>query len=210
MAGQLLGFAATGQAGMYMQIRSQTTGQIANGSAMEAYNQAHWANYVISASEQAGSGCYAAGVPGYLPADRYVVTLYTPLTGSPASGDTPVWDTSFDWDGSNVLGSGSAVNVGKINGSSTAASNLGVSTNAFVLGAAVTGTLTTLTMTTNLANGNANIYAGRVLIFTSGNNQGRAALITAYNPTGGLLTFTGYNNTPINSAPVNGDTFIIV
>lgn len=211
MAGQLLGFGATGQTGLYFQIRSNTTGQIANGVSTEAYNQAHWANYVVSASEQSGSGCYAAGFPGYLVADQYTATLYIQLGGSPASGDTPIWTNStLAWDGSSLLGNGSPVNVGKINGSSTAASNLATSALQFVLAAAAAGTLTTSQMTTNLPGTVANIYAGRILIFTSGVNTGLACLITAYVVSGGRISFVAYNNGAAPSAPSIGDSFIIL
>lgn len=204
----IFGSGATGQVGVYVQVRS-FLGTIGNGAALEAYNQAHWADYVNSSPEQAGAGEYAFTVPGYLPAGLYKATFYVPLGGSPASGDTPFATEYFSWDGSNVLYLGSSMNVGKINGNATAAVNLALSAGTFVVGAAAAGTLTTSQMTTTLTQTVANILAGRVLIFTSGVNAGLAVLITAYAVTGGRLTFIAYNNQVAPSAPSAADTFII-
>lgn len=209
MSGVIFGSGATGQTSVYAQIRSLLNGQIGNGSALEAYNQGHWANYVNSTPEDAGAGEYALAVPGYLPAGLYKATFYVPVGGSPASGDTPFATEVFNWDGSNVVGLTSSLNVGKINGSASAAVNLGISCNAMVSGAAAAGTLSTSQITTNLGATVANIYAGRILIFTSGVNAGLACLITAYAVTGGRLTFIAYANQPAPSAPSAADTFII-
>jgi hypothetical protein len=65
-------------------------------------------------------------------------------------------------------------------------------------------------MTTNLVAAVANIYAGRVIYFTSGVNAGLACLITAYAVTGGRLTFIAFSNQPAPSAPSAADTFLIV
>jgi hypothetical protein len=210
MSGQIICFGATGNPLNYYQVRSLTTGQIANGTALEVYNQAHWGNYTVAATEQAGSGGYVASIPGYLPADLYKAVLYTPVGGSPASGDTPISDSIFGWDGGNILGPGSAVNVGQINGSAQAAIQLALSANEYGVGAAAAGTLTTTTMTTNLTATVANIYAGRVLLFTRGVNSGLAVLVTAYAVTGGLITFIAYNNNPAPAAPSAGDSFLIL
>lgn len=210
MSGILPAYAATGNTGNYQMIRSKTTGQVWNGSAMEVWNIAHWATYVVVSPEQAGSGCYVASPPVGLPADFYQYVLYTPLGGSPASGDTPLFDSDFQYDGTNVVWLGSGVNISKINGSAPAAINLALSANAFVIGVAAAGTLTTTQMTTNLGATVANLYAGRVIYFTSGVNAGLAALITAYAVTGGKLTFVAYNNQPAPSAPSAADTFIII
>lgn len=208
MAGQLFGEAGTGQT-CYIQIRNVITGQIANGSGLETYNSARWTFYTNVVSEQAGSGFYMAGVPGYLPAGLYRMTMYIQLGPGPALGDTPVSGNYLDWDGGSTLGLASALNVGKINGSAAAAVNLALSANTFVIGAAAAGTLTNVQMTTDLVATVANIYAGRVLYFTSGVNAGLAVLITAYVVTGGRLTFVAYNNQPAPSAPGAGDTFVI-
>lgn len=209
MAGYIFGSGATGNT-VYVQLRSLLTGLIGNGSAMEAYNQAHWANYVNSTPEDAGAGEYKLTVPGYLPAGRYKSTFFVQAGGSPASGDGAFATELFDWDGANVIYVGSAINVGSINGSASAAVNLAKSANAFVVGAAAAGTLSATQMTTNLGGTVANLYAGRTLYFTSGVNAGLAVLITAYAVTGGKLTFVAYNNQPAPSAPSAADTFLII
>lgn len=209
MAGIVPAMAATGQI-VYAQIRDLLTGQVANGSGLEVYNQARWNFYVVAQSEQVGSGFYSAGFPGYLPAGLYLATSYIQLNPSPVAGDTPVYDTVINWDGSNVIGIGSPVDVKKINGSASAAVNLALSANEYAVGAAVAGTLTTTQMTTNLTATVGNIYAGRVMVFTSGVNAGLAVLITAYSVTGGKLTFIAYNNQPAPSAPSATDAFIIL
>lgn len=203
---------ASGPTGLtvYGQLVSVAASTVANGAALEAYNQGHWANYVNSMPEQAGSGRYGLSVPGYLPAGRYLLNSFIQGGGSPAAGDTSLDITYFDWDGANVIYLGSALNVGQINGSSTAAARLAVSAAQFVIGAAAAGTLSTSQMTTNLGASVANIYAGRVLYFTSGVNAGLAVLITAYAVTGGRLTFVGFNNQPAPSAPSAADAFIII
>lgn len=210
MGGAIPLFSASGNSLNYAMIRSMRTGQVWNGATMEVWNVAHWATYVVSAPEQAGSGAYIVTPSGSLPADLYQAVLYTPLGGSAASGDTPLETEEFDWDGSNVLGVGSSLNVGKINGSAGAAAALAVSAAAMVTGAAAAGTLSTTQMTTGLVATVANIYAGRVLYFTSGVNAGLACLITAYAVTGGKLTFIAYANLPAPSAPSAADTFIII
>ena len=210
MGGTIPGFSSSGNT-IYGQISDAGVATVANGAGLEAYNQAHWGNYAISMPEQSGSGRYILTIPGYLPAGRYFASIYlcTVNSPTPTAGDTPIDFVFFDWDGGNVLGNGSAVNIGKINGSAPAAVNLALSANTFVVGAVAAGTLTTSQMTTNLTQTVANILAGRVLIFTSGVNAGLAVLVTAYAVTGGKLTFIAYNNLPAPSAPSAADTFII-
>jgi hypothetical protein len=209
MGGVIPAGAGTGNT-LYGNILSADDAKIANGSALVTYSQSNWTDYVNSMPEQAGSGRYILTVPGYLPNGRYFVIPYLQLGGSPAAGDTPLDIIFFDWRDGNVLGFGSSLNVGQINGSAPAAVNLSLNALASVNGQATAGTLTTSQMTTNLASTIVNVYAGRVIYFTSGGNAGRAALITAYSVTGAKLTFLGYNNLPITVAPSVGDTFIII
>lgn len=202
-------FAASGVSGNYSMIRSLTTGKVWNGSAMVTWNVANWLTYNVAAPEDTGSGAYIMTIPGSLPADAYQGVLYTPVGVSSASGDSPVQTENFAWDGSNLVWVGSALNVGQINGSAAAAVKLGVSAGTFVTGAAAAGTLSTTQMTTNLSATVANIYAGRVLYFTSGVNAGLAVLITAYAVTGGRLTFVAYGSLPAPAAPSAADQFVI-
>ena len=207
--GVIFGSGVTGLVNCYAQIRSLMDGAIGNGTAMEAFSQAHWDDYVISTPENAGAGEYALDIPGYLPAGRYKATFFVPEGASPASGDSKFATEIFDWDGSDIIHVGSALDVGAINGSTVAASNLALSAAAMVPGAAAAGTLTTSQMTTTLKATVANIYAGRILLFTSGVNTGLTCLITAYAVTGGKLTFVAYGSLPAPAAPTAGDTFII-
>lgn len=210
MGGIIPALAAPSQT-VYVVLMDMLTGQMWNGVAMENYNQSHWANYAISATEQAGSGRYLLTVPGGLPNSNYWATPYLQTGGSPAVGQDNGMDIlRFGWRDGNLIDLNSGLNVGQINGSGPAAVNLAVSANALVIGAAASGTLSSSQMTTNLTATVANIYAGRVLIFTSGVNAGLAVLITAYAVTGGKLTFIAYGNIPAPSAPSAGNTFIIL
>lgn len=210
MGGVIPASAPTGLT-VYQTIMDMLTGNIWNGAALVAYNQSNWNTYVVAAPEQAGSGRYIMTVPGGLPAGNYWVMTYLQAGGSPVVGvDTPIDILRLGWDGGNIVDVNSGLNVTKINGVAAAAANLAVSAVQFVQGAAASGTLTTATMTTNLAATVANIYAGRVLYFVTGANAGLAVLITAYAVTGGKLTFIGFNNQTAPVAPSAGDTFLII
>ena len=210
MGGYIPALASSGDT-LYGVLVSQTTGKYWNGSAMESFSGANWATYAVSWPENAGSGNFVLPVPGALPEDAYWVVPYVRVGGSPGLGaDTPLDILRLDWDGGNIIGVGSSLNIGAISGSAAAATALAASANTAVLGAAAAGTLTTTQMTTDLVSAIANVYAGRVVYFTSGANLGRAALITAYAVTGGKLTFVAYNNQPISVAPSVADTFIII
>jgi len=97
------------------------------------------------------------------------------------------------------------VDVGAIDGSTTAAARLSDSAETMVLGAAITGTLSTTEMSTDLTEATDDHYNGRVIIWTSGVLQDQATNITDYNGTTKALTYTA-----TTEAPSNGDTFIIV
>lgn len=209
MGGVIPAAAASGQT-IYFQVMRATDAEMANGVSLEAYNEAHWGDYDITAPEQPGSGRYVMTVPGYLPAGRYYALPFLQLGGSPSAGDTPIDILQFDWDGGNIVGVTAPLNMGEINGSALAAANLSASAAIMKTGAAAAGTLTTTQMTTGLTDTVANIYAGRILLFTSGVNKGLACLITAYAVTGGKLTFIAYGNLPAPSAPSASDTFVIV
>jgi len=98
-------------------------------------------------------------------------------------------------------------NVSQISGSATAADNLELSTLAMITGAAVTGTLTNTTMTTDLTEVTDDHYNGRIILFTSGNLIGQVGVITDYTGSSKLITFTPATATDI---PANGDDFIIL
>jgi hypothetical protein len=108
-----------------------------------------------------------------------------------------------------LSGGNMAVDVLAVSGSTAAADALELSTEAIVVGAAQTGTLSTTTMTTNLTISAASQYNGRILIFQSDTTtaalRNQATDITATIVANGELGFTA-----LTTAPVNGDTFIIV
>jgi len=75
-----------------------------------------------------------------------------------------------------------------------------------IFGAAVTGTLSTTQMTTNITGFLDDELINATVVFTGGTADGQRASITAYAAASGLVTFSG----GIANAPVNGDTFKIV
>jgi hypothetical protein len=76
---------------------------------------------------------------------------------------------------------------------------------AIVASTALTGTLSTTQMTTNLTEVTDEHYTGRTLIWISGNLAGQATDVTAYNGTTKMLTYTA-----VTEAPANTDEFILV
>jgi len=92
-----------------------------------------------------------------------------------------------------------------ISGSTAAAVQLEASAETIVIAAAVTGTLSTTQMTSDLTEATDDHYNGRIIIWTSGALKDQATNITDYTGTNGLLTFTA-----ITEAPSNADTFVIV
>lgn len=88
--------------------------------------------------------------------------------------------------------------------SQSAAIKISSSGDTIVLGTAQTGTLSTTQMSTDLAETSVDQYKGRNIIWKSGVLTDRAANISAYSATG-VLTFSA-----VDTAPSNGDSFIIV
>jgi len=72
-------------------------------------------------------------------------------------------------------------------------------------GAAVTGTLSTTQMTTDLTETTNDHYNGRTLIFITGNLARQATDVTDYDGSSKMLTFT-----QLTEAPANTDEFILV
>lgn len=202
--------AATGQT-IYFQLQSAANAKIWNGTFFASFNPANWALYWNQMDEHAGSGRYFGTVPSDALYGRFIAWVFLQLGPAPAVGDT-ILDFVFvdvDRDG-NASGPATPKDLGWINGLKPPAQNLAVSAAQFVIGNAVAGTLTNAQMTTSLFGTVPNIYAGRVLYFTSGANAGLAVLITAYDPTGAKVTFIGFNNQPAPAAPAESDTFIII
>ena len=97
------------------------------------------------------------------------------------------------------------VDVGALGGDAAALANLAESAGTMVTGAAVTGTLSTTQMSTDLTEATDDHYNGRVIIWTSGVLQDQATNITDYDGTTKVLTFTA-----VTEAPSDTNTFIIV
>ena len=97
------------------------------------------------------------------------------------------------------------VDVTKINGSTEAAQDLSASALTIVRASAVTGTLSTTEMTTDLTEATDDHYNGRIIIWTSGVLKDQATAITDYTGASKKLTFVA-----ITEAPSNADTFVIV
>jgi hypothetical protein len=76
-----------------------------------------------------------------------------------------------------------------------------------ISGAAITGTLSASSMTTNLTEATDDHYVDRTIIWTTGVLAGSSARITSYNGTTKALTFSG--STQTGEAPSNNDEFII-
>ena len=109
------------------------------------------------------------------------------------------------------------VDVGKINGNATSASNLQKSTLQMIQGT-VAGTPTPTNSSvsqsatfgaSDITNSEADTYIGRLIVFTSGTLSGQATDITDYAyDSGNSVGF--FTTTNLTQAPSQNDTFIIV
>lgn len=70
---------------------------------------------------------------------------------------------------------------------------------------AITGTLSTTQMTTNLTEATTDHYKGRIVIFVTGALQNQATDVTGYDGATKIVTMTA-----LTEAPGNGDEFILV
>lgn len=100
---------------------------------------------------------------------------------------------------------GTDANIVQIDGSTTAAENLRRGAESIVWGSAVTGTLTTTEMTTDLTETTDNHYKGRTIIWTTGTLKQQQAVITGYVGSNKKLQYEA-----TTEAPLNNDEFIIV
>ena len=92
-----------------------------------------------------------------------------------------------------------------IAGVTAAATNLSKSAIGIEPGAAITGTLSTTQMTTDLTEVTDDHYNGRIIVWTSGVLKNQATDITDYTGATKLLTYTA-----TTEAPANADTFVII
>lgn len=93
---------ATGQT-LYSVIHN-SSGQVwsTTGVAFENFNTAHWANYVISLTEQSPTGYYTAAFPTQIGAGKYTEVLYQGLgvTTDPVIGSSVIyWNGTIEEQG---------------------------------------------------------------------------------------------------------------
>lgn len=100
---------------------------------------------------------------------------------------------------------GDSMDISSINSSTAAAIQLALSAATIVSGTAITGTLSTTAMTTDLTEATDDHFNGRIIIWTGGVLANQATNITDYTGLTKLLTFTA-----VTEAPSNTDPFVIV
>jgi len=164
----------------------------------------------------------ANGVTGFVVIDTVVDAIKAITDNLPDSGAL----TTIGTDTARLTAARAAVLTDWINGgrldllldavkvvtdalTAAAATKLAISAGTILSGTAQTGTLSTTEMTTNLTISVNDQFNGRIIIFngdtTTAALRRQATDITDSVTTDGKLTFTA-----ITTAPVNGDTFIIV
>lgn len=159
-----------------------------------------WANYLFPETAGGGGAVYRRAFPDIvldvLPTEwHYQQMGVAPVIPSDSQfGDTPIGSSQSQ--GSDLFA---------INASVPAAARLGLSANTMRSATVVTdaGNSTTQVKTT-LTDPNQ-VYRGRVVIFTSGNQAPSAGIVTGFTNSTGILTFTA-----IPGVPLNGDGLIIV
>lgn len=163
--------------------------------AWENFNGANWAQYGVPLTEQAGTGYYRATYPAGIGAVLTSEVTYQQAGGGPVVGDTPIAQPDQS-QGQNV-----AAIAGDPDVADTLQQNLSV-----VARGAAAGVPTTSVIPTDLTVAQANAFAGRSVVFTSGAAFECAGRIVSYNPTAGVLTLAA----PLAVAPAAADTFVIV
>ena len=98
------------------------------------------------------------------------------------------------------------VDIAKINGSATAASNLSTAAGTMITSTAITGTLSTTQMSTSLSSTTTDLYKNRIVVFTSGTLTAQVGKISAYDGSTQIITF----DSALAGTPSNGDAFIVV
>ncbi len=159
----------------------------------EVYNSANWAQYALALTEQASSGYYAATYPANIADVITSEVFYNNV--APTLGDAPVASVQYT-QGRNMVGLAS---------DPVAAENQRDAASSMIRGAAE-GVPTVSVIPTNLASTQANAFAGRSVIFTSGAAADCAGRIVSYAVTNGVLTLAA----PLPVAPAAADTFVIV
>lgn len=161
----------------------------------ENYNSAHWAQYAVALVEQPLSGYYRAAYPAAIAAVLTSEAFYQQAGGGPATSDAPT----------AAIGQSQGQNVAAVAGDADVPDTLQQNLSVMARGLAA-GVPTVSVIPTNLANAQANAFAGRSVVFTSGPAFECAGRIVGYNPVNGVLTLAA----PLPVAPAAGDKFVIV
>lgn len=166
------------------------------------FSAGDWVDYQYDLNEQNGTGYYRRAYPltevqlaGVLPTEAYYERLgSTAILPGADGGDIPIGT-------SQALG----VDVFALHESTEAARLLAASAGTMETGTVQSGANTDQQMVTDLTAGEDNAYRGRVVIFTTGDNQRVAAIVTGFIVSTGILSFT-----QIPSAAGVGDEFVLV
>lgn len=161
----------------------------------QVFNGANWAQYAIPLTEQSTTGYYSAAYPVNITGVLTSETFYQQAGGSPVLTDAP---------GAGLTRT-QGQNVAAIGGDADMPATLQqalVSEQRGVVAAGATPSV----IPTDLANAQANAYAGRSIVFTSGDAFQCAGRIIAYAVTDGVLTLAA----PLPVAPDEDSTFVIV
>ncbi len=151
----------------------------------------------MSYTELASTGLYIAQYP-----DGTVLDVLPTEISYQQAGPSPALPDDLP---PISIGQSQGSNVDAINASVLAAQNLQASSETMETAVVQAGTNTTTQVKTNLTGATDALYRGRVVIFASGAMNKAAAIITGFNASTGVLTFTA-----IPTAPSPGDDLIVV
>lgn len=158
----------------------------------EAYNSGNWAQYAVALTEYAGSGYYRGTYPSGIGLTLTTEVIYA--NGTPTLGDVP-----------QGIGQSQGSNICAVGGDGDVAATLQRSLKTMVRGAVIAGTLTNKSFSTDVVNANINAFAGRSILFATGDLAGQGSRIVSYDPDTGVIEVAG----PFTGAPSSDDIFII-
>lgn len=158
----------------------------------QTYASGNWAQYAVALVEYAGSGYYRGDYPEDISGVLTTEVIYA--NGTPTLGDAP-----------QGIGQSQGVNIAAVDGDADVAASMQRSLKSMVRGAVIAGTLTQKSFPTNVVNANDNAYAGRSLLFATGNLAGQGSRIVSYDTGTGVISVAG----PFTGAPAVSDVFII-
>ena len=175
-----------------------TDGRVWNdvAQAYHAFNEANWASYAILLAEQGASGYYRATFPSGASGDFLTTeVVYQQAGGAPATIDAPA----------TGVGQSQGVDVAAIKASVIAAQNLRLSALSMKQGTIVAGASTTTLLYTDLGDA-SDVYQGRLLVMTSGDELRAYANIASFDPITAALLLAG----GLPGVPAPGDTLLII